>query len=221
MERIDLVVPSELVGRLVIPPLAVTDGTADPEWADVPMSRWRFRRRPSMRLPLDPRAARSTRWFVRAAPWSALPVLAGLGALAAWDTGHLPLTGGAAPVMLASIGVSSLLNGRGLPEQVPLRTRSGDVRLPAVPLRVAHEWVAANPGVIATDEPAPRAHSPRFYAWWCVGLVVAGLGLGAVLAGDGREDPDLLWLLAAGMFVVGLPLAWKIAPPLKPGETPD
>jgi hypothetical protein len=41
MERIDLVIPSELVPGLVIPPLAVTDGTAEPEWADVPMSRRR------------------------------------------------------------------------------------------------------------------------------------------------------------------------------------
>src|SRR5262245_42149146 len=41
--RIDLVVPSELVPGLVIPPLAITDGTADPEWVEVPMSRWRFR----------------------------------------------------------------------------------------------------------------------------------------------------------------------------------
>ena len=52
-----------------------------------------------------------------------------------------------------AIVTSSLLNGRRLPPQVPRRTRSGDVRLPAVPLPVALEWMAGNPGVTTIDRP--------------------------------------------------------------------
>src|SRR5689334_5569594 len=185
--RTDLVIPSSRASHLRIPPLAVTDGSADPEWVDMPMSRLRFRLRPSLRLPVDPRTARSIRRYLRLAPWSPLPTLAGLILIVCGLTGLLPPTT-AYLAFLAAAAVSALMRGRGLPRQVPFRTAGGDLRIPGVPLRVAQEWVAANPGAIATDTAAPRRHSRRFYATWSGGLIVAAIAVADLLAASGRED---------------------------------
>jgi hypothetical protein len=209
--RTDLVIPSSRASHLRIPSLAVTDGSADPEWVDMPMSRWRFRLRPSLRLPVDAGTAKSVRRYVRLTPWSLLSSLAGLAAVICALTGHLPAT-----AILLTGAVSTLLRGRGLPRQVPYRTAGGDLRIPGVPLRVAQEWVAGNPGVIATDNPAPRRHSRRFYGTWAAGLIVAAVAVADVLAANGRPDPALLWLLVAVSLVAGLTLAYKIEPSTKP-----
>ena len=71
--RTDLVIPAHIVPNLDIPSLAVTNGAADPEWGDVPIDQWIYRRNPSQRLPLDPRTAKATRRYRRVVPW-ALPV---------------------------------------------------------------------------------------------------------------------------------------------------
>jgi hypothetical protein len=89
-----------------------------------------------------------------------------------------------------------------LPRQVPQRTRFGDLRIPDVPVEVALEWVRLNPGVIATDEPAPRPHSWPFYVAWSLSLLSSAIGLTAVLMNDGRDDDVLLWLLIPVLFIV-------------------
>ncbi|NMO56968.1 hypothetical protein HH310_38060 [Actinoplanes sp. TBRC 11911] len=199
--------------------MAITDGTADPDWVEVPMSRWRFRRQPSLRLPLDQRSARRIRRYNRLAPWSPLPPVVGLLAWLTWLNGDLPQ-----PWRSVALGVAvgyfvvwSALRGRGLSRQVPFLTRFGDLRVPEVPLEVAFEWIAQNPGVTATDEPAPRPHSPRFYGSSAVGLLVAAAGLFAVLETDGREDFILLWLLVPVLLVTGVSMALRTQPPAKPG----
>jgi len=209
--RTDLVIPSSRASHLRIPSLSITDGSADPEWVDMPMSRWRYRLRPSLRLPVDAGTARNVRRYVRLTRWSLLSSLAGLVAAVAAAicalTDQLPET-----AILLTGAVSSLLRGRGLPKQVPYRTADGDLRIPGVPLRVAHEWVAGNPGVIATDDPAPRRHSRRFYGAWSTILIVAAVGVADVLAANGRADPPVLWLLVAVSLVAGLAMAYKIEP---------
>jgi hypothetical protein len=100
---------------------------------------------------------------------------------------------------------------------MPFRTRFGDLRIPEVPLDVAKEWVAQNPGVTATDEPAPRQHSRRFYAVTSGGLLVAAVGLFVVLKTDGREDFILLWILVPALILTAASLALKTQPPAKPG----
>lgn len=222
MSRTDIVIPAEALPTLRIPPLALTNGAPDPEWVDVPMSRWRFRRRPSQRVPLDPRTARRARRYIRLAPWSLLRIFLSLAALCwyyvtANGSGHLSylvtLVGLVAPVVISL--ASPLLEGR-LPVQTPRRDPNGDLRISDVPLAVAQEWVRQNPGVNATDEPAPRPHAPRFYATWSVGLILAAIGLGVVLAGDGRADFILLWMLVPALFVGGVATAYKIGPPGRP-----
>jgi hypothetical protein len=103
---------------------------------------------------------------------------------------------------------------------VPYRTRLGDLRIPGVPVEVAREWVARNPGVTATDEPAPRPHSRRFYTAWSVGLLLAAAGLLVVLANDGREDFILLWMLAPVLLLTAVAMALKTQSPAKPGTGP-
>jgi hypothetical protein len=77
---------------------------------------------------------------------------------------------------------------------------------------------AAESGVIATDEPAPRPHSRRFYVAWSLSLLSSAIGLTAVLMNDGRDDDVLLWLLIPVLFIVGVYLASWAQPPAKPGE---
>jgi hypothetical protein len=219
MQRTDLVVPADLVANLQIPALAITNGAADPDWVEVPLRRWRFKRQPSLRLPLDPRSAKKTRRYLRLAPWSPLPALVALLAWSVSAFGDLSRPGSLAAAMVA-VGTPpawSLLQSRGSLRQVPYRTRSGDLRIPEVPVGVAKEWMAQNQGVTATDEPAPRPHSRRFYAGWSVGLLLAAAGLVVALANNGREDFILLWILAPVLFFTGVSMALKTQPPAKPG----
>jgi hypothetical protein len=124
MKRTDLVVPMDLVTTLQIPALAVTNGAADPDWVEVPLGRWRFKRQPFLRLPLDPPSAKNTRRYVRLAPWSPLPALVSLVAWSAWTFGQL-----SRPEILVAVVVAggvpltwSLLQTRGLRRQVPFQT---------------------------------------------------------------------------------------------------
>ncbi|MBL7252766.1 hypothetical protein [Paractinoplanes lichenicola] len=214
MERTDLVIPAALAPGLVIPPLAVTTGAADPEWVDAPVGRWGFRRRPSLRLPMDPARAKDVRRWLRYAPWTPLPIVV---VLVDWAVaGFVDLPGGGYHpllVSLAALAVLSLMRGRGLPDQTPDRSHTGEVRIPRVPVTVALEWVAANPGVSTSEAPAPRPRSRRFYATWAAGLLGAAFVLGTVLTADGRENPAQLWQLNVGLFVAGLVMAYKTQPP--------
>ncbi|WP_203833162.1 hypothetical protein [Actinoplanes regularis] len=201
---------------LDIPPLAVTNASSDPEWGDVPIGQGTYRRSPSQRLPLDPRTAKAIRRYRRLVPW-ALPV--NLTALVVFCIAiyrdDLPLA-----IQLAGIGMymTTTLGWHrvvaGLPPQRPRRLRSGDLRIPEVPIEVAEQWIARNPGVTATDEPMPHPHSRRYYARWSIGLVTAAIVLVVVLANDGREDLILFWQLASVLFVAGLVMALRTLPPV-------
>ncbi|MEU4557292.1 hypothetical protein AB0F72_02810 [Actinoplanes sp. NPDC023936] len=218
MKRIDLVVPAASIAGLRIPPLAITTGTPDPQWVEVPLSRWRLGKlRPAGTFPLDARSARSVRRAVRVAPWS---VLAALVLLIVWSVvvaleAYVSFPGLLTVLAAASLSISvlSLVRDRGVPKHLPYRTRFGDLRIPHVPVEVAQQWVALNPGVLAADEPAPRPHSRRFYVGWSVGLLTASAGLAVVLANNGREDSVLLWMLLPVLFVVGVVAALKIPSP--------
>ncbi|MEV0896922.1 hypothetical protein [Actinoplanes sp. NPDC049802] len=220
MKRTDLVVPADLIAGLRIPPLAITDGSADSEWVEVPLSHWQFGKlRPSQRLPMDARSARSIRRAVRVAPWS---VLAAVVLLIVWLVvvsleAYLSSPGLSVAMAAASIFVSvlSVVRNHGVPKHLPYRTRFGDLRIPEIPVEVAQQWVALNPGVITTDEPAPRPHSRRFYVGWSVGLLSTSMGLGVVMANNSREDSLLFWMLLPVLFVIGITTALKIPPPRK------
>ncbi|MBU2666004.1 hypothetical protein KOI35_21050 [Actinoplanes bogorensis] len=159
MRRTELVVPAGLVSRLNPPPRAVTDGTTAPAWVEVPAARWRFPLEPSLWLPLDRRTARSVRLLQHVEPWTTAALLVGVAFLAM----HLDAAAGLAAAVFAA--VNTLLVPRwasGLtPSQRPYRTRSGEVHIPDVPVDVAQEWIARNPGVTTTDTPGPARHPRR------------------------------------------------------------
>ncbi|MFG1990983.1 hypothetical protein ACGFJ7_13520 [Actinoplanes sp. NPDC048988] len=204
----DLVVPAALVADVRMPALAVTDGSPGPEWADVPMSAWTFRRRPAQRLPVDAATARALRRHARLAPLS-LPVsLLSIAFLA------VGVSAGSTLALAGSLigPLWSLVEGRGRPDLHPYRTPAGDLRIPGVPLEVAKEWIRLNPGVTVTDVPAPRRHSRRFYATWAIGLVGAAFALALVLANDGREDNFVFFMLVPALFIAGVWTATKTAP---------
>ncbi|XVU29912.1 hypothetical protein ACQPZJ_23330 [Actinoplanes sp. CA-054009] len=201
----DLVVPAALVADVRMPALAVTDGSPDPEFVDIPLSRWRFRRHPAQRLPVDARTARDVRRYTRLMPWS-LPTLVlsiVLLAVGIYEGSTLAFAG-------AAIGpLWNLAQGRGMPDQQPYRTPAGDLRIPHISLEVAQEWIRLNPGLTVTDQPAPRPRSRRFYASWAIGLVAAALIAALALPTDG-----VLILLAPALFIAGIWTATKTAPRL-------
>lgn len=218
VNRIDLLVPAHLVAGLRIPALAITDGTADPDWVEVSLSRLRYRRQPSQLVPMDSRSAGRVRRYARLEPWALVAQLVGLSAWSIVAFGDLS---GAArtvtPALACGTWLLSMLALRGLPRDLPFRTRDGDLRIPQVPIEVAHQWVGQNPGVIATAEPAPRRHSRRFYARWAIGLPVAAAVLAVVLANDRREDPILLWMLLPAFLLTGIVMLVKTLPLARPG----
>lgn len=209
--RTDLVIPAELVAVLDIPPLAVTDATPDPEWVEVPLGEGRYRRRPSQRLPLDPRTAESTRRFNRLAPFGLPTALVAAAILliiinkddlppALWLTGLLAYVG-------TMSGWAQVVGG--LPKQRPRRLLTGELRIPEVPVEVAEQWVVRNPGVSTTDEPMPWPHPRRYYARLSLGLVAGAIALFTVLAVDGREDSILLWALTVVLLGYGVLMALR------------
>jgi len=212
--RTDVVVPAHLVAGLQVPALALTTGEATVEWVALPISRWRFVRRPALLLPLDPRRARRARRYQRMTPlFLAVVALGLLAAAIVWFTGvRLPTV---TPYVLG--GIYLLLGlppiGGAPPRQAPFRTPAGDVRISGMPVEVAREWAARNAGVTVTDEPSPRRYSRRFYATWAAGLVSGGVALAVLFANDGREEPLLLWAVVAAALLTGASMALKTLPP--------
>ena len=215
MMRTDLVVPAHLISCLQMPARSVTTGGTDVEWVEIPTSRWRIKRRPAQRLPLDPRSARRARRYIRFEPWSSV---ARLVVFPAWASVNLlnlsALSRTIALVVMLALMVWNIPSLSGaLPRQSPCRTAAGDLRIPEVPIEVAKQWVGLNPGVIPTIEPVPRPRSRRWYATWSTVLLSAAIVLFTVLANDGREDSGLVWLGVLALFFTGGAMALKTLPP--------
>jgi|SRR3954463_6675123 hypothetical protein len=90
----------------------------------------------------------------------------------------------------------------------------GGVYVRGVPVSLAEEWMAQNPGVQAIKRrPAARWFRPRVYTYTSVVFLLAAVQVVIVLAVDGVAEPLWLWLgaplaLAAG----GVTLAYKSIP---------
>ncbi|MFD0523118.1 hypothetical protein [Paractinoplanes durhamensis] len=134
-QRTDLVIPAAAVAGLQIPPLAVTDGTADPVWVDVPLYRRRIKPPPTQRLPFDPRSARVVRRYFWLAPWSALLAVI---LIAVWLSSAFTdrlLSGGYAVVVSAISFLSYLVQYRGLPASCRSAPASATCASPRFPKR--------------------------------------------------------------------------------------
>jgi hypothetical protein len=215
MVRTDLVVPAPLISGVQMPALSVTTGGTAVEWVDIPTSRWRFRRQPAQKLPLDPRSARRARRHIRLEPWSSVARLVILLAWAAVSIlDPLAVSGPITLAVCLALLVWSFpyVNGE-LPRQSPYLTAAGDLRIPEVPVEVAKQWVRLNPGVVPTVEAVPRPHSRRWYAAWSAVLLIAAITSFTVLAKDGREDSGLVWIGVLVLMFAGGATALKTLPP--------
>jgi hypothetical protein len=175
----------------------------------------RFRSRPALRLPLDPRSARRAPRYLWCEPWSSVArlilILVGTG-LNAWSPSTLgrpvSLAGGFALLAWSLPYVNGVL-----PRQWPHRTAEGDLRIPDVPIEVAERWVQLNPGIVPTRRPAPAPRPRRRHATWATILLAAATVLFAVLAFDGHEDSGLAWLGLLVLFIAGGTAAVRTLPP--------
>jgi len=107
---------------------------------------------------------------------------------------RLPMTGGA-------VGTTAPVRG-------------GGVYVRGVPVSVAEEWMAQNPGVHAIKRrPVTRWFRPRVYTYTSVVCLIAAVQVVIVLAVDGVENP--LWLWVGGplaLTAAGVTLAYKSIP---------
>jgi len=92
--------------------------------------------------------------------------------------------------------------------------RGGGVYVRGVPVSLAEEWMAQNPGVQAIKRrPAARWFRPRVYTYASVVFLIFAVQAVIVLAVDGVEEP--LWLWVGGPLVLvagGVTLAYKSIP---------
>ena len=90
----------------------------------------------------------------------------------------------------------------------------GGVYVRGVPVSVAEEWVAQNPGVQAIKRrPAARRFRPRVYTYSSVVFLILTVQAVVVLAVDGVPEP--VWLVVGGplvLAVAGVTLAYKSIP---------
>jgi hypothetical protein len=198
-----------------IPTLSVTTGGTDVEWVEIPTNSRKFKRQPTLRLPLDPDSARRARRYIRFEPWSSMLRLV---ALLAWviinivDPAALsrPIT---FVVFLAVVVWSTPYVGGALPRQAPYQVAAGDLRVPDVPIEVAKQWVEMNSGVTPTIEPVARPRSRRWYATGSAVLLGLAIVLFVVLAITQPEHSSLTWLSVLILFLAGGAMALKTLPP--------
>ncbi|MCU7722423.1 hypothetical protein ODJ79_01720 [Actinoplanes sp. KI2] len=92
--------------------------------------------------------------------------------------------------------------------------RGGGVYLRGVPVSVAEQWMAQNPGVHTIKRrPAARWFRPRVYTYASVVCLIAAVQVVIVLAVDGAANPWWLWVggpLAPA--AAGVALAYKSIP---------
>ena len=92
--------------------------------------------------------------------------------------------------------------------------RGGGVYVRGVPVSLAEEWMAENPGVHAINRrPAVRWFRPRVYTYASVAFLIFAVQAVIVLAVDGVEEPLWLWVGApVALTAAGVTLAYKSIP---------
>jgi hypothetical protein len=92
--------------------------------------------------------------------------------------------------------------------------RGGGVYVRGVPVSLAEEWMAQNPGVCAIKRrPAARWFRPRVYTYASVAFLILTVQAVVVFAVDAVQEP--LWLWVGGPLVLaaaGVTAAYKSIP---------
>ena len=148
--------PESALSRLSVPAMAITDGSANPEWVVVPSKgRYRYSRTPNLRLPFDPITATAVRRWekyrrlnkVCLTPIGIILILAGLvvRSLPYASDGLIFTTA----LLLCIIGFAVVLSSGHLVSrleirQIPIYTRKVGVHIDGIPSEVASEWANLN-----------------------------------------------------------------------------
>jgi hypothetical protein len=207
----DVFVPLAVLPALSVPDVAVTDGSPDPVWVDMPLSTgYRYGRTRVVRLPFDARAAAVARRRLRAdrfdravlTPLSLVLILLGLvmphlveGPPMVWW--FLPYALGVA----VQLGTAGVLKRWSVAQQPELIGRLG-VHLPGLPAEVAQRWVRDNAGVqVVTHRPRWRRFPSRAYRWASASCALAGVAVWWFGLRDGEFG--VLTLLAFPALLIG------------------
>ena len=212
----NILVPMSALPELSVPPLAITDGSADPAWVDVPCTgTFVYGRRRTLRLPFDAATAdivhRRLRldWRERTV-WTPISTTLLLAAIATFYVpGDDELLGMLRiAFFVAGFGLSFWTDRLGkkvaVAQQPELVGRLG-IYLPAVAAPIAREWITRNPTVLAV----PQRPRWRRYPSWVYRLaagVCAGAGVGiwwfALRDGTSSLTALLAFVLLIGATVV-------------------
>ena len=220
---VNVFVPLDSVRDLSVPPLAITDGSPDPSWVEVPCtSRWVYGRRRVIRLPFDAVTAgvagqrirferrRRVLWTPGAVALTVAALVLVLAVKGDWaDWAGLAIYGVSLVVQLSVAHRDRKLTVAQWPQLIG---RLG-VFLPAVSATVAGEWAQRNAAVrIVPERPRWRRYPSLVYRWASGACVVAGIGVWWFALRDGEfyTTTPLVFVVLLGAAVV---LAFKALPP--------
>lgn len=209
---VNILVPMSALPELSVPPVAITDGSADPAWIDMPCpGTFVYGRRRTLRLPFDGATAESVHRWLRLdrrerAVWTPISTTLLIAAIATFSVpGDDEILGLVRIAFFVAGSGLSFWTGRlgrkaAVAQQPELVGRLG-IYLPAVAAPVAQEWIARNPTVLAVPQrPRWRRYPSRFYRWAAAGCVVAGAGFWWFALRDGTSS---LTALVAFLVLVG------------------
>jgi hypothetical protein len=220
---VNVFIPMTELPGLSVPPLAITDGSVDPTWIELPcQGGYVYQRKRTLRLPFDAATADVARRRLhfdrrQRTVWTPISVALLLAGLA---TVFVPGDGGlfyVLPIVFfaASAGVSiwtSHLGKKVAVAQHPQLVGRLGVYLPAVSAAVSQEWVAHNAAVqVVPERPRWRRYPSQVYRWASGLCAVAGVGVWWVALRDGTFELTtlLVFVLLVGAAVV---LAFKALP---------
>lgn len=220
---VNVLVPLTGLSALSIPPLAITDGSADPTWVDVRCTGpFVYGRTRTLRLPFDAATAEVVHRRLRLhrrvrAVWFPISMtLMGAAPAMFYVPGQYRL-GGVLYFVLCVAGTSVLswsthLGRKFAVAQDPELVGRLGVYLPAVSAPVAQAWIAENPAVLAVPRRPPwRRHPSLTYRWAAGACAIAGITLWWAALRDGTSSLSALlaFLVLLGAAVV---LAFKALP---------
>ena len=222
-DAVNLFVPMTGLPELSVPPLAVTDGSPDPTWIDVPCTgTYLYGRRRTLRLPFDAATADVMQRRIRhdrreRTVWAPISMTLMLAALAMLfvpgDDGLLDVL--RIVLFVVGSGVSFWTGYRGKKvavAQYPELVGRLGVYLPAVSAPVAQQWTTHNPTVRAVPQrPRWRRYPSRVYRWAAATCLIAGIGVWWAALRDGTSNLTnlLAFLMLIGAAII---LAFKALP---------
>lgn len=222
----NLFVPLGALRQLSVPPLAITDGSHDPEWIDLPCrGTYRYAKKPVLRLPMDAGTAATARRWIRFRKVDDLGVtpavlllfvagfLLGIWGRRAGSLAYLAaLLSYFVAIALAWWGgkTERSLTVRCHPEMVGRR----GIYIPGVPVAVAREWTNRNVDVrIVAAIPKWRRYPTWVYIAASGLSAAAGVGIFSVEATDRQAGIDLAAVFTITvLFAIAITFAVKALP---------